>query len=67
MTLSLKQKNLLIELVNKCEICSSKNNELNKLVVHHIKRKSQGGTDNHRNLEVLCEKHHRMIHSGETW
>jgi 5-methylcytosine-specific restriction endonuclease McrA len=36
-----------------------------KLEVHHIKFKSQGGSDNPDNLITLCSKHHKMLHEGK--
>jgi hypothetical protein len=36
-----------------------------KLHVHHIKFKSNGGSDNPNNLITLCEKHHKMLHEGK--
>ena len=65
MKLTTHKKNLLIEFEERCEICSNKGSDLNRLIVHHIKRKREGGTDNHRNLEVVCESCHKEIHFGE--
>lgn len=31
--------------------------------VHHVKRRSQGGTDELFNLVLLCSDHHEMVHS----
>ena len=36
-----------------------------KLEVHHIKFKSQGGSDNPNNLITLCNKCHKKIHAGK--
>lgn len=36
-----------------------------RLEVHHIKFRSQGGSDNPNNLITLCSKHHKMIHEGK--
>ena len=33
--------------------------------VHHIKFKSQGGSDRPDNLITLCEKHHEQLHDGK--
>lgn len=33
-----------------------------KLQVHHIKFRSQGGSDNPNNLITLCDKHHKQVH-----
>jgi len=35
-----------------------------KLHVHHIIEKSKGGSNNPSNLITLCEKHHKLLHSG---
>jgi hypothetical protein len=35
------------------------------LNVHHIKFKSQGGSDSPDNLITLCEKHHEQLHAGK--
>ena len=32
--------------------------------LHHIKRKSQGGSDEWDNLELICYDCHRAIHDG---
>ena len=34
----------------------------NRLEVHHIKFRSQGGSDAPDNLITLCDKHHKMLH-----
>jgi len=36
-----------------------------KLHVHHIKFRSQGGSDAPSNLITLCEKHHTDLHAGK--
>jgi hypothetical protein len=36
-----------------------------RLEVHHIKFRSNGGTDNPNNLITLCSKHHKMLHEGK--
>ncbi len=36
-----------------------------RLEVHHIKFKSQGGSDKPNNLITLCSKHHKSLHDGE--
>jgi len=36
-----------------------------KLEVHHIKFRSQGGTDNPNNLITLCDKCHKKVHEGK--
>lgn len=39
--------------------------EMNNLVVHHIKRRSDGGTNELSNLLVLCQRHHKLLHFKE--
>lgn len=36
-----------------------------RLEVHHIDFRSNGGTDNPDNLITLCSKHHKMLHEGK--
>jgi len=36
-----------------------------KLHVHHIKFRKDGGSDNPNNLITLCEKHHKQLHDGK--
>lgn len=45
-----------------CQICGAKHI---RLEVHHIKYRSQGGTDDENNLITLCECCHKKIHAGE--
>ena len=44
-----------------CQCCGKKNC---RLEVHHIKFKSNGGTDNEENLITLCEDCHKGVHAG---
>ena len=44
-----------------CQCCGKKNC---RLEVHHIKFKSQGGTDDEENLITLCEDCHKGVHAG---
>ena len=44
-----------------CQCCGKKNC---RLEVHHIKFKSNGGTDDEENLITLCEDCHKGIHTG---
>ena len=44
-----------------CQYCGKKNC---RLEVHHIKFKSNGGTDDEENLITLCEDCHKGIHAG---
>lgn len=43
----------------------NKSNCSSKLQVHHIKFKSEGGTNNPNNLITLCEKCHEQLHEGK--
>ena len=44
-----------------CQCCGKKNC---RLEVHHIRFKSDGGTDDEENLITLCEDCHKGIHAG---
>ena len=44
-----------------CQCCGKKNC---RLEVHHIKFKSNGGTDDEENLIALCEDCHKGVHAG---
>ena len=44
-----------------CQCCGKKNC---RLEVHHIRFKSDGGTDDEENLITLCEDCHKAIHVG---
>ena len=44
-----------------CQCCGKKNC---RLEVHHIKFKSNGGTDDEENLITLCEDCHKGVHIG---
>ena len=44
-----------------CQCCGKKNC---RLEVHHIKFKSNGGTDDEENLITLCEDCHKGVHLG---
>jgi hypothetical protein len=37
-------------------------NRLNKLHVHHLKMRINGGTHDMTNLLTLCKSHHEMLH-----
>lgn len=43
----------------------SKKGCTDRLEVHHIKFRSQGGSDNPDNLITLCSKHHKELHDGK--
>ena len=44
-----------------CQCCGKRNC---RLEVHHIKFKSNGGTDDEENLITLCEDCHKGVHAG---
>ena len=44
-----------------CQCCGKKNC---RLEVHHVKFKSNGGTDDEENLLTLCEDCHKGVHAG---
>ena len=44
-----------------CQCCGKKNC---RLEVHHIVFRSNGGTDDERNLITLCEDCHKRVHAG---
>lgn len=41
---------------------AARDRALDRVEVHHIVRRSQGGTDELANLLVTCSLHHRYIH-----
>lgn len=45
-----------------CQVPKCKNEELQ---VHHITYRSNGGSDNHKNLITLCRKCHDKVHKGK--
>lgn len=45
-----------------CQVCKAKNT---RLEVHHIKYRSQGGTDDLDNLITLCADCHKKVHAGK--
>ena len=45
-----------------CQVCKAKNT---RLEVHHIKYRSQGGTDDLDNLITLCVDCHKKVHAGK--
>ena len=44
-----------------CQCCGKKSR---RLEVHHVKFKSNGGTDDEENLITLCEDCHKGVHAG---
>lgn len=60
-----KFKRLLCEIVNhKCELCN-KVFTIEELQIHRIRRGNAGGKYEHRNCQVLCTAHHKLIHGNE--
>ena len=50
----------------KCRVCGkSKHKDGVRLEVHHIRRKSDGGTDTPDNVVTLCDDCHKAHHQGE--
>ena len=47
-----------------CQFCKGKHKD-NKLEVHHIVFRSQGGSDEESNLITLCHTCHKDLHSGK--
>ncbi len=59
-----------IELLRKFvdNICELKNDTTEcegELIPHRIRRGWQGGTYEHRNIKMICNKHHKMLHANE--
>ena len=44
-----------------CQLCGS----TNWLEIHHIVYRSEGGSNDERNLIRLCKYHHQMVHSNK--
>lgn len=60
-----KFKRLLCEICNNtCELCHKKF-PIEELDIHRIRRGSKGGKYEHRNCQVLCKEHHKLIHGNE--
>ena len=60
-----KLKGLLLEdRGHKCEMCSF--NNVNILQVHHIIERSNGGSNDLENLQLLCPNCHCTIHYGDS-
>ena len=51
----------IIEEEHYCQLCGS----ANWLEIHHIYYRSQGGSNDERNLIRLCKKCHQMVHSNK--
>lgn len=48
---------------NQCRSCGTSGE--NRLQVHHIVFRSQGGTDDPSNLVTVCWQCHNLIHAGK--
>ena len=59
-TARLLKNRLIQERGNKCERCSYPNTRI--LVIHHKIHRSNGGTDDLDNLELICPNCHAEIH-----
>lgn len=47
-----------------CIYCGHPEIDGKGLHLHHVKRRSQGGSDDERNLVTLCYKCHTELHAG---
>lgn len=47
-----------------CQYCKGKSKD-NRLEVHHIIQRKDGGSNNQDNLIVLCKTHHDLLHEGK--
>ena len=45
-----------------CQVKDCRETQLNRLTVHHLRPRCQGGGDNMSNLITLCQRHHRWLH-----
>ena len=54
----LKRKTLIAERGDKCELCGAKGT----LHAHHIKPMKDGGTDDSKNLLLVCPSCHKKFH-----
>jgi hypothetical protein len=61
------KRRLLAEFVEfTCEECHQfKEPEIETLHAHRLRRGSNGGTYEHRNIKMVCNKCHKAIHSLE--
>ena len=60
------KKELLIKFVNgKCEAERKESPCEGVLEAHRIRRGWEGGTYEHRNIMILCNKHHKELHYQE--
>lgn len=47
---------------HRCRYCGKGSG---RLEIHHINYRSQGGRDEETNLILLCDEHHRLMHSNK--
>lgn len=47
-----------------CRFCGR---STGRMEIHHIEYRSQGGADVAHNLILLCEDHHRLVHSSKRY
>lgn len=47
-----------------CKYCKGKSKD-NRLEVHHIVQRKDGGSNNQENLITLCSLHHKQVHEGK--
>lgn len=52
---------------NRDETCRFCGTEGYRLEIHHISYRSQGGPDVAWNLILLCDEHHRLVHSSKKY
>lgn len=61
-----KQKEVFRELVKfTCEGCKEYEDKVGKLQAHRITRGNKGGTYIPRNVKMLCDSCHKIMHRGE--
>ena len=64
MGLNPKKIKLLSDFVdNLCELCHGEETMVGKLQPHRIKEGWDGGKYEHRNIKMLCDKCHKLMHS----
>ena len=47
-----------------CYVCGDLEKPRNKMQVHHIRQRSNGGSNNPENLMLTCNVCHRVIHNA---
>ena len=61
-----RKRKLLAEFVDfNCEQCHKNESEIGTLHAHRLRRGIEGGTYEHRNIKMVCEKCHNVYHSRE--